>query len=1178
MRLEKLEVFGFKSFADKIQFEFPDAITVVVGPNGAGKSNIVDAVRWVLGEQSPKSLRGNCMQDVIFSGTPGRHPAGYAEVTLQFSNSDRSLPLDFETVAVTRRLYRTGESEYLLNRQSCRLKDIRELFMDTGVGTSAYSVVEQGKVDILLEASPEGRRRVFDEAAGISRYRARRREAELKLARAEQNLLRISDVTAEVQKQVRSVKIQAGRARRYKEYTEELAALRLRLYLNDYSFFRRRAEELAGQITQIDDSAIESRTRAQRGGAQAVELKVDLAEQDKVLASLGAEKNEIASDARIATERLNSARTRIGEADADADRAHGRLREESDRKSAQEHELSIVERDRCDAAEALQAQQRAGSEAEQAHTKAAQAVHREREGLQAHRAKVVALLDGESRLTTAIASVSAEQAALGATRVRLDQEARQTESRLCEGHAALLDARTRASCTTQRIAFRKAHRAGLKRRLDAVQSEIAELLERIAATRQQRARVRSRMDVLAEMQRRREGLGPGARQILETRHELNGIVGLLADSVNADPTTAQAVEAALGTRVDAVVTETTADALAAVQFLHDRGQGPAVLIPLDAALSHGEQEKADPNRKHALSLVRENGPIPNAVRTLLSQTRLVDGIDEAVHNRREGERVVTSDGDLVDADGAIVVGPDRASGPIARKAELDELAERVRSLDSTLEEQLHVLETQRAGYSELEGTLGDTQAAIASATAEAGRLSGRIQQLTVETNTLERRLDVVRSETFQVDKDAGELAAEKTRLEAEFAEARRQRQTEEARSGVLGAAVATAEDTLTSAGDRLNAVRVKRAELAQKVSGLKDRAEGLRRALEDREATVLSCQREIESAGARAASLREDVERHETRLAELARSSAELENQLAAAVEKRTGVAGRLAEVEKEVAELESTSRALESDATRKRFDMQEVELKASSLAERAREDLDVDLAEKTVFHDPESADWDAIRERIGELRQKIERLGSVNVEAIAELEEIEQRLVFLQTQETDLREAGSSLNQAIKRLDDKSEELFFASFVEVRRHFQDIFRKLFGGGRADVFLLDKEDPLNCGIEIIAKPPGKEPQSIALLSGGEKAMTAVALVFAIFRSRPSPFCILDEVDAALDENNIGRFISLLREFLDKSQFVIITHSKKTMAVGDILYGITMQEDGVSKKIEVRFDRIEPLIA
>jgi len=1178
MRLEKLELFGFKSFADKTEFEFPRGITVVVGPNGAGKSNIVDAVRWVLGEQRPKSLRGSQMQDVIFSGTPGRHAAGYAEVTLCFSNADRAIPLDFETVAVTRRLYRTGESEYLLNRQACRLKDIRELFMDTGVGSNAYSVVEQGKVDILLESSPERRRVVFDEAAGISKYRARRKEAESKLARTDENLLRVSDITAEVDKQLRSVKLQASKARRYKEYAERLAALRLRLYMNDYDAFRRRAGELSGEIKAIGDRMDGLSARTERLQAEATGLKVDLAEHDETVAQLGSRKAAIASEAELAAERANSARARISEAESDGARARDRLEAASDRKLRQEQALKVLEQDLHSTRNALDAEQRRHAQADEAYREADLNLARKRQTIQAHRAKVVELLDAEARLRNSLGRHDSRLAALAASRGRLEDELERTVVRMGEAARDLLAARTRRACVAQKLAAFCAKRAHLVNETDAVRRRLTEADRELVAVRQRLALADSRMKVLAELQRRREGLSAGAREILDAGSRLNGIVGLLADVVEVDTSGARAVEAVLGARVDAIVTETTADALAAVKFLHEHGEGPAVLIPMDGEPPRDLPQRADRDAPNASGLVQRNGRIPPAVDALLSNTLLVESIEDICPDGLDGARLVTAEGDLVESDGSIVACPPRASGPLARMAELDELGKRMGELKAELDDAQGVLERWRARRADLEDALARAEQHIAAGEAEHSRVAERMGQLENDIAILQCRRGVVRSEIAEAAAEADELSREAARLTDQLDETVRSRQAREAAAGALSAGVAEAEDALRAAGKRLNDVRVRRAELAQKVAGLEDSAGRLRQAVAERESDVLACRQEITATRERALALAEEVRRHEAQLVELGRKNAEVEKELSQAADARSRVAAALARVEKEVSETESSLRELEAERTQKRFDLQEVELRESSLAERAREDLGVDLAEQAASYEPETADWDAIKEEMNALKLKIERLGSVNVDAIAELDEIEKRRDFLRSQQSDLLEAKASLNQAIRRLDEKSKELFFASFREVREHFQDIFRKLFGGGRADVFLLDEADPLNCGIEIVAKPPGKEPQSIALLSGGEKAMTAVALVFAIFKSRPSPFCVLDEVDAALDENNIARFLAMLREFLDKSQFVIVTHSKKTMAVGDVLYGITMQEDGVSKKIEVRFDRIEPLIA
>ena len=1180
MELKKLELFGFKSFADRTRFEFDSGVTVIVGPNGCGKSNVVDAVKWVLGEQSAKSLRGREMADVIFAGSESRRSLGFAEATLSFDNTRGILPIDAAEVEVSRRLYRSGESEYLLNRKPCRLRDVRELFMDTGVGVDAYSLIEQGKVDVLLQSNPQERRLIFEEAAGISKYKSKRREAERKLQRTEQNLLRLNDILAEVERRLRSVKHQAGKARSYKQYTGRLKELRVSYALNQYH----------EQVTALGakGEAIEGlqNRRSERSAALAgldqerSRLESELMDLENEVRRTDAALGELKSGIATHENELGFNRTRIGELEQVVERdrrkigdltAHLKEAESAVASRRAEMETAAVQAgERQQALADLEARLQEVSDAvrdltgriEEAKT-ALMDLAQEKSQRASRQGSLDLRLEGVESQVGRLAA-RREEIAASLERLRVQEEELQGEVRNLE--AASVERRGRLE--------EKRHEA------EAKQKELEEVGERLARAKETASGLESRRQVLEDLERRGEGIPTAVRRVREAI-SAGGSAGqwrgMIADLIEVDAAGAVIIESALGPAEKLLVADHQADVLALARDLRGRLPGQVRFLALDAMppASDGKDLSAFPEAVGwAMDYVRAAESVRPAIAHLLARTVVVktlEGAAELARGPLAGYRFVTLSGDVLEDDGSIAIGP---PGPetslISRRSELrsvgqecEAIARRIEELDA--ERRRAVEEVQRLDTAQQGLRQEIYEASMARVEAE-----GQLRRLAETRHELQSETPLVESELADLGRQRQEMRAEREALAAEIA-ALDQRMAEQ--QAALSALAADQEATVARRATLEEERTQSRVALAQ----LKEKHAGLVHQVTAAERDLATTRDGIEQGRADLAQCQERIRESERAMLRLQSEMARLFLEKEATESQVRRLAGARGERRTAIADLTGKARAIEGEIDALQGDIhglelerREVETKRDDLVQRIRDDFGMELPERYAAWEREQVDWDAVSEEIRELQGKIERLGSVNLEAIDEQEALETRTAFLRQQHEDLVKAQEALNGLIDRINRESRERFLTTFQAVRTHFQELFRKLFGGGKADVFLENEEDVLESGIEVVARPPGKQLQRISLLSGGEKTMTAVALLLAIFRARPSPFCILDEVDAALDESNVDRFVGLVREFLDQSQFVVISHNKRTMSMADVLYGITMQEPGVSRKVSVKF--------
>jgi len=1188
MRLEKIVLNGFKSFADKTDFVFDSPVTAIVGPNGCGKSNVVDAVKWVLGEQSVKSLRSGQMADVIFSGSSSRKPLGAAEVNLFISNPDgtgtRQLPIEADEVEISRKIYKSGESEYRINNRICRLKDIRELFMDTGIGTRAYSILEQGQIEHLVSASKTDRRFIFEEAAGISKYKAHKKEALRKLERTEQNLLRLADILGELAKRLRSVKLQAGKARNYLQYTQRLKELQVSYSLVEYAKNRTQMndkgavlEKVSEQFGRLAAEVARQDSLISRLGEEIIETEHKLSQTDNSLVS-------VRSKIEQRLQRIDFLRTRISELRKREESARDRIEKLREQKNLFEQNSAQYNSELANCEEMLDEKSRAVEQTQ----KAIQEVNAECGSLEAHledeKSGIIDIVRRTAQLHNEVQSISVYRNNLSSQKDRLSGRAETAQAELEQLLTEKAQQNARLSDIEKVLVELKESLESKREKTEELDDSLAADNKRLAHSKEVRSALNSELTILTDMERRCEGLKAGVKSILQNRSVENTkfdyVEGILAETIETDVEYANAVEAALEGQTDALVINSTSRMLADIETIQEL-DGRVNFICLDKIepfVDKNDWSELPSVKGRLVEFVKFDSKYAPLAWKLLGKTLVVDSLQEAVElAEKAGEefKFVTLKGEFLSSDGMIKLGPlGRATGLISRKSRLRQLQETIGNITTEVAAIESQIEKNNQAKAHLDELCKDLRTAVYEANTEKMQVSSKLSVIEQNINRLRQEEPLIAGEidllaeqiaqSVQKEYDSkqklqeleavnSQRTAHIEKLETKYAEQKQQRQT--------------LVNTLTD-------LKVALGQVAEQSKALKQIIASLQSQIQENRTAAETAQEEIQNCSVQLAEAQRDILNCEAGVSELfveKEKNQENSRLLHREIE-------RLLEERRQTEQLIRLRRAEKDETEQKinelKIELSQLEVRQQDLVERVQEQLQIDLAEAYENYRDEEVDWDKVKEEIAELRGKIERLGNVNIDAIDEQETLEKRHNFLSSQVHDLNSSRGQLQQLINRLNKKSREKFQQTFDEIRGHFQEIFRKLFGGGKADIILEDAEDILESGIEVIARPPGKETRSISLLSGGEKSMTAIALLFAVFKTKPSPFCFLDEVDAALDEANNERFNILLREFQKDSQFIIITHAKRTMSIADVLFGITMQIRGVSKKISVRFGEVD----
>ncbi|MFK7884483.1 MAG: chromosome segregation protein SMC [Phycisphaerales bacterium] len=1300
LQLAKLTLAGFKSFADKTVFTFDDQITGIVGPNGCGKSNVVDAIKWVLGERSSKSLRGKEMIDVIFAGSAARKPAGMASVMLTFDNpvietleqdtldadtSDesvptieqppaktgadavsgeeesvaesgtestdeatadalrptganaahameegeseaasiialrgrikRALPIDTDIVEVERRLYRDGKSQYLVNSKIARLKDIRDLFLDTGIGADAYSIIEQGKVDRMLLASPTERRSIFEEAAGIAKYRQRRVEAERKLEKSEQNLAVTREQLDSTERRLRMVKGQAAKARRFRELDDEYKALRLALAFDQYDDIRQRLDGLTSRLAGLESTKIEVETALREAEDDRLRLESDRHSaadkmrnlEDRITSaehagSAARQRGEFtrrsiadaAQTVEAETSRLEEAEIRRTELEAALQERREQAKSIQERVEELERVLAAANDERAEAGRSAADLRRAIDEAR------ASCASMERE-----HAGMLARIQGDERrvesLEEQISAIEIKLESLGRSQTEIESSIRSLKTEIESGEVQSQQLKSKSDA--------------VRARLEALGSDRSQRAAVVGELDEQRVRLDARRNALDEMVRTHQGLGDAARAVLEQREPdgpFAGVVAPLADLISVDPEDAEAVESALGDSLGALVVRTIADMPDSedlnslpgrVMFLMLEGLGQASNADTIATLERTMNGRVRSTR----SLVRavEDPGVGRLLDRLLGSTVLVDDLDTALllaagPMRGHQTRFVTRTGAVLEPDGRVTAGPrgsTESAGMLARRAELREIETELTAVNRDLE----------ASKASLHGL--DQEASIVER--DRGALSESLAENDRKLVRLRHELDKRESDRSRLSRDAESAGSEIDRLRERLDTTHAERQAMVDKAGSLERLLAEQSTQLGQIGESLRAAEGTHAEASERSASARAEASAADERARSAQREIGSIESAFEDASRSAEQARTHIERSQASLESHTSSLTEVEQEVSLAATEHAE-ATELAAVQRNVVqraeeELRTAGQAVGSARSRAEVvqrdwhaietSRRELEVKREHAEDRALEELELNVAGD--YFEYRGLMADGVVERINftecsarsnVLRDEIKKLGNVNLNSIDEEEQLAERNEGLISQVKDIDEARIRLATLIEKLNIASRDQFGDVFERIRQEFggkNGMFRKLFGGGKAEVRLMplvkvdpdgnkiitDEVDLLESGIEVIAKPPGKEPRSISQLSGGEKTMTAVALLLAIFRSKPSCFCILDEVDAALDEANVGRFCATVKDFTDFSRFIVITHNKRTMQSTERLYGVTMQERGVSKRVSVRFDQV-----
>jgi chromosome segregation protein len=1192
MRLKRLELFGFKSFADRTVFEFgSNTLTGVVGPNGCGKSNVVDSVRWVLGEQRPTSMRGAEMTDVIFKGSASRPPLAVAEVTLILDNASGTLEGRGAEVSITRRVFKSGEGEYLIDGDKLRLKDVREMLFDTGLGSRGYSVLEQGKIDAVLSVNPLERRRIFEEAAGISRYRQRKVESELRLKRVADDMARLDDVIGELSTRVRSLKIQAGKAERFAEAREQWSRERAR-------YLKHRVWTISGEVRVLTDDlrALEESAQSLKGRRSRSETEVAAREREgQALAAeverLLEESTRLAGDGRALDERRAHAASRV----VGARSSHAEETERARALAAALAEKRAESEKLARAVEALTTESRAAGEQATKEAQAVRELEREwrdqRAACERQNEAVLALLYQRTELENRVRTLG-ESCAPAAQRGERMEE-RVAEAR--ENVAALERAEAQALARVE-----ESHGAQAKHEL--ARRELAQRMAELAAQtldaekeknrlELDRARAQSRIEFLLDRERDLEELSQGARRVLEGIQasgepcDASQLLGLVADHLRTDTRHARALDAVLGLRGSALVLRDRETALKVAAWLTSRDAGQVGLALPSGIARRARAAEVELGAQDAALVL---GRLREHVRCASEFVALADLVCGdvlvvrdlagalALVERHPELRCVTLEGELVDAAGVLSGARSLAQGAVGRRSsaadlggDVEELARRIRAveedrvaiqaartaLQKNWERSSQELEARRQARAEAESALSTSRSRLRDLEASLRALEHESGALGAESREIERELEKRRGELCDASAAFERANAELARLEA------RRRELEEERERRLRSA-GSAEVESTRARTELEGASRRRADLERACAEAGAELERARRLIEEHAETTRAGAAECERLAQESTAV----------LAERGSIEERLRAQREAAAGGRDAIEAVRRRVESVTNELEEVG----ARASDRRLSVQRLELERGELVRRAQEELS--LAEHALLQDFEpdpalsdAAALEALDAEVRECKARLDKLGPVNMEAVAELAEVGGRLEFLQAQHRDLKESRDALLETVRTIDDESKRLFLETFEAVRANFQRIFRQLFGGGRADVHLEEGVDVLDSGVEIVARPPGRELLSIGLLSGGQRTLTALALLFAVFETRPSPFCILDEVDAALDDANVDRFLSMLDGFRRSTQFVVVTHNKGTMAACETLYGVTMETKGVSRQVAVQLD-------
>lgn len=1182
MFLKRLEIVGFKSFADRVTIEFDKGFTAVVGPNGSGKSNITDAIRWVLGEQSAKTLRGGKMEDIIFAGSDTRKPLNFAEVSLTLDNENHFLPLDYNEICITRRVYRSGESEFFINKQSCRLKDIIDLFMDSGLGKDGFSIISQGRVDEILNSKPEERRAIFEEAAGVLKYKKRKKKAEANLLETEENLNRVRDILHELENQLEPLKIQASVARNYLAKKEELEQYEVGLIVYEI-------ENLHEQWEQAKMAVQEQRDLEIQLASQIAKKKADLTEIRERIAALDESIEELQQNLLETTELL--------------EKLEGKKEVLKERKKNASANMETLKRTIAEDKKRLEnlALEKAGLEAE--YGKLANQLAEKRRLLEEKKRqlntysediqeKIESLKADFIEYMNNLATVKNESEHLDRQLTRIEQirkESFQENQKYLDERKEIQKAKEELqqqySEVEERLNQEIAGELDEKRKLENLQTQYAKEEQTYYKALQYIQQVKSRMDLLEEMEEEYSGFYQGVKIILKNRQRLSGIEGAVAELIEVDRPYEKAMETALASSMQHIVVRTEEDARRAIQFLKQNQAGRATFLPMNSIrgkqIPHVSLQAVSNHPSYigvGTDLVSYDSQYANIISYLLGNVIIskdLEGANAIARLLQYRYRIVTLDGDVVNPGGSMTGGSVKKNSVslLTRKNELEKLKKNYQGMQEKTVALEENLKAKKQAIQLAEQKIQEFEKKKNVLNGELQQLKDRLKDIEWQENSINEKLAIYDREEASYSEEIHTLKTKK--VENEETKKRLEQQIAAIEQEIKDLSEKQNQDQTIKErlSEDINAVKISIAKLEEQFRHAETRLESIRERYHDVEETLKQNEEKLQDYEQTLNMSAED----ELKLVEISEEKNQLKEKTLQLIADRRKNRLEYHQIQED---MEREAGELERQHKRVAEQLKETEVRMNRLDVELENRLQTLYTDYTLTYEGAKEKYELIlpyeeaKKKVQLIKRSIEELGVVNLGAIDEYDRISERYQFLTGQKDDLETAKDQLYQVIDEMDEVMVERFGETFHAINHEFRAVFRSLFGGGQAELQLTNPDDLLNTGIEIIAQPPGKKLQTLGLLSGGERALTAIALLFSILRVRPVPFCVLDEVEAALDEANVYRFSQYLKEFSRETQFIVITHRKGTMEEADVLYGVTMQESGVSKLVSVRLEEAE----
>lgn len=1177
MYLKSIEVHGFKSFANKINFQFHNGITGIVGPNGSGKSNVADAVRWVLGEQRIKQLRGASMQDVIFSGTELRKPLSYAYVAITLDNADHQLAIDYDEVTVSRRIYRSGESEYMINGTLCRLKDVNELFYDTGIGKEGYSIIGQGQIDKILSGKPEERRELFDEAAGIVKFKRRKNTAQKKLEDEKQNLVRVKDILSELEKQVGPLERQSEKAKVYLKKKEELKTLDVNVFLMENQRVKeqlQQAEEkygIASQDLEQTSGQYENIKAEYEQIQEALEsLEKSIEEARSNLADTSVMRGKLEGEINVLREQINSARSNEGHLQNRLES----VQKEVDAKEADKAGILTEKKEIDDEVARIVA---ARDEARQL----LEAVQSKIEELNSHietgKNTIIQTLNDRATIKSKIGRYDTMMEQINIRKAELNSRLLRAKSDEEEQEGIIGNLESQFEAVNTEIIALNEKQQVLEERNSAIRDELSEKDQKLRDTQVLYHQRKSKLEALSNLTERYEGYGGSVKRVMEKKEQEKGIIGVVADIIKVDPKYETAIETALGGNIQNIVTDNEETAKKMITYLKKNKGGRATFLPLTSITRPQEFKNEEALKEKGVigmadRLVHTDQKYSSVAKAMLGRIMVVDHVDNAVKIARKynyGIRMVTLEGELLVPGGAISGGTFKnSSNLLGRRREMEELGISVKETLAEIDGILEHIEQIKEERARVRMDLEEVKSTLQDKFLEQNTARMNVMQAQQRKKETKEGCNALRSEEKEIESQIQEIAGCKESILQEL------QISEEVEK--------KAEQQVRQFQTELESKREEESERTARVSEWDMEVEKMLQKQEFHQLNVDRIDGEILRYTKELTEIREGMEAAKTGIAEKENNILEIEKtilnshsvqgdtqqKLNDEIARREELSTRQKNFFQTREELAERMSALDKEVYRLNVQKEKLEDSISSYINYMWDEYEITLSDAALLRDEDMTDLTAMKRDIAAIKDAIKKLGDVNVNAIEDYKNLMERYEFLKTQHDDLVTAEQTLLGIIEELDRAMRSQFTEKFREICAEFDKVFKELFGGGKGTLELMEEEDILEAGIRIIAQPPGKKLQNMMQLSGGEKALTAIALLFAIQNLKPSPFCLLDEIEAALDESNVGRFAKYLNKLTKHTQFIVITHRRGTMEQADRLYGITMQEKGVSTLVSV----------